>query len=75
MNCPVVGDPVYGGSGRERALIDAELRKRVQSLHRQFLHARLLGFIHPVSNEYMEFTSPLPPDLRDILEYLEEKYR
>lgn len=75
MNLPIVGDPVYGSPKRAGALADPELRKRVQKLHRQALHARLLGFIHPASDDYMEFESPLPADLTDILGYLEDKYR
>jgi 23S rRNA pseudouridine1911/1915/1917 synthase len=75
MNHPVVGDPVYGSSGRAQALTDPELRKRLLSLHRQALHARVLGFIHPATGTYMEFESPVPADLREILDYLESKYR
>jgi 23S rRNA pseudouridine1911/1915/1917 synthase len=39
------------------------------------VHARVLGFIHPATGTYMEFESPLPEDLRAILDYLEIKYR
>lgn len=74
MSLPLVGDPVYGSPGRIQAMADTQLRSRLQQLGRQFLHARLLGFIHPVSGEYMEFESPLPVDLKNILEYLEDKY-
>jgi len=74
MNLPLVGDPVYGNPKKASALADLELRKRVQRLHRQALHARLLGFIHPVSEDYMEFESPLPADLQGILSYLEDQY-
>ncbi|MFC1976943.1 RluA family pseudouridine synthase [Chloroflexota bacterium] len=50
---PVVGDKVYG----------------VESpyLSRQFLHASCLGFHLPSSEEYVEFTSDLPPDLAQAL--------
>ncbi|MBN1176958.1 MAG: RluA family pseudouridine synthase, partial [Dehalococcoidales bacterium] len=46
---PVVGDAAYG----------------VKSPHlaRQFLHAARLGFKLPSTGEYVEFESPLPPDL------------
>lgn len=53
---PVVGDPQYG------------LRKD-KSNYGQYLHAKTLGFIHPRTNEYMEFNSPLPDY---FLEYLDE---
>ncbi|MFA5516094.1 MAG: RluA family pseudouridine synthase [Desulfuromonadales bacterium] len=74
MNLPVAGDPVYGAAGRIRDMADTALRARLLHLERQFLHARLLGFIHPVSGEYMEFTSPLPGELAEIIDYLEKKY-
>lgn len=45
---PVAGDTVYGDS------------KHTYSLNGQCLHARVIGFIHPTTGEYMEFTSPLP---------------
>ncbi len=44
---PVYGDPKYG-------------KKKDDQSHGQLLHARILGFIHPTTGEYMEFTSPLP---------------
>lgn len=45
---PVAGDEVYGP------------KKVITSLSGQCLHAKKIGFIHPVSGEYMEFDSPLP---------------
>ncbi len=50
MNLPIVGDPVYSSAGRINALNDVELRKLVQRLQRQALHARVLGFVHPASH-------------------------
>ncbi|MEG0229798.1 MAG: RluA family pseudouridine synthase, partial [Oscillospiraceae bacterium] len=45
---PVVGDDVYGP------------KKVITELHGQCLHAQKIGFIHPRTNEYLEFSSPLP---------------
>ncbi len=75
LGMPVVGDPVYGGSQRGKALVDPELRAMVRALGRQALHARLLGFIHPESGAYLEFQSPLPPELAELVAYLDNKYR
>jgi 23S rRNA pseudouridine1911/1915/1917 synthase len=58
---PVAGDPTYGG-GRGVA--------RELGLERQALHAAVLGFTHPDSGEPLRFESPLPPDLRRVLERL-----
>ncbi len=48
---PVAGDATYG---RKNPHI---------SIKRQALHAELLGFIHPVTEEYMEFRAPMPEDM------------
>lgn len=52
---PVAGDTVYGGP------------KNVCGLQGQCLHAIKLGFIHPITNEYMEFTSDLPQYFKDFI--------
>jgi 23S rRNA pseudouridine1911/1915/1917 synthase len=36
----------------------------------QMLHARLLGFVHPASGEYMEFQSPPPEEFLNVLKIL-----
>ena len=56
---PVVNDPVYG----RRKLIDAT---------GQCLHAKTIGFKHPQTGKYMEFTSELPECFTNILNMFEE---
>ena len=70
---PVLADPVYGGN-RIKTLKDPELRRLATSLDRQALHARLLGFIHPVSGEYLDSSSAVPADMQSIIDYLQNKY-
>ncbi len=70
---PVLADPVYGGN-RIKTLKDPELRRLATSLDRQALHARLLGFIHPVSGEYLDSSSAVPEDMQSIIDYLQNKY-
>ncbi|MDE2762086.1 MAG: RluA family pseudouridine synthase [Gemmatimonadota bacterium] len=65
---PVVGDTVYG-AGRERGFAGAARRRAAElagRARRQFLHARRLGFEHPVTGEAMNFSAPLPPDLEAV---------
>jgi 23S rRNA pseudouridine1911/1915/1917 synthase len=64
---PVVGDETYG-AGRDNTIQDAQIRARVRNLGRHFLHAEKLAFTHPQTNERVEFTSPLPPELSGLLE-------
>jgi 23S rRNA pseudouridine1911/1915/1917 synthase len=63
---PVVGDPLYGGSRRR---VPADCRA-VRHLERPFLHAARLAFAHPSDGRRMEFTSPLPADLQQVLDEL-----
>jgi 23S rRNA pseudouridine1911/1915/1917 synthase len=67
---PLLGDPLYPDGGRVNNLADPRLKKMITSLGRQALHARTLGFIHPVTGEYLEFSSPLPADLQALCDYL-----
>jgi len=55
---PLLGDTVYGSS------------KNPYHLHGQALHAMVLGFIHPVTGKYMEFSSPLPDYFQHLLDIL-----
>jgi 23S rRNA pseudouridine1911/1915/1917 synthase len=54
---PLVGDPVYGKS------------KGIK-LNGQALHAAILGFVHPSTGEYMEFSAPMPDDMEELLTIL-----
>ncbi len=74
LNCPVVGDPLYGGSSRIKAIADEKLRSMVIPLKRQFLHAWKLGFEHPDGRQ-MLFQAVLPDELQQIINYLETKYQ
>jgi 23S rRNA pseudouridine1911/1915/1917 synthase len=67
---PLLGDPLYPDGGRSNNLADPRLKKMITSLGRQALHARTLGFIHPVTGEYLEFSTPLPDDLQALCDYL-----
>ena len=57
---PLVGDPVYG-QGRL-----ADICKRL-GFHRQALHAARLEFEHPISGEILQFESPTPDDIQQLL--------
>lgn len=67
---PLVGDPTYGGRLAIPAGAGEDLATCLRGLKRQALHAAALGLTHPVSGEPMRWTSPLPSDLRWLLEVL-----
>ncbi len=68
----LLGDPLYGGRKRQnRSGRDALLRRSIETLGRQALHAQSLGFRHPRSGELLSFESPLPNDLKALKTCLE----
>jgi len=62
---PLVGDPVYGRSGKTYSKLLKDL-----GFHRQALHAAELGFTHPVTKHRLAFSSPMPPDMQELLSAL-----
>ncbi|KEY97345.1 hypothetical protein AI27_19580, partial [Sphingomonas sp. BHC-A] len=62
---PLIGDPVYG---RERKGFKSILE--TLGFNRQALHAKRLGFIHPVTGEALSFDSKLPADMQELLSEL-----
>lgn len=69
----VVGDPLYGGGNRSRLrAADDETRRFVKDFGRQALHARLLGFSHPLTGVHNSFTSNIPPDINDLITILDD---
>jgi len=67
---PVVGDGTYG-AGRDNTIQDAKLRAHVRNLGRHFLHAERLAFTHPQTQQRVEFSSALPPELSELLKEVE----
>ncbi len=65
---PVLGDALYGRAGETRLKrLPAPARAALKALGRQALHARTLGFRHPVSGAVLNFESELPPEIRDVI--------
>ena len=61
---PVIGDRTYGSGFATKALLLPEPARTIATgFSRQALHARALGFEHPVTGEELYFESPLPPDM------------
>jgi len=56
---PIIGDQLYGH------------RKQGLNISRQALHSHILGFVHPLSKKYMQFCTPLPKDIQELIDCLE----
>ncbi len=57
---PLVGDPKYGP-------------KKTMDIGGQALHAEVIGFDHPKTGEYMEYSSEMPEEFAELLESLRKK--
>jgi len=68
---PIMGDTAYGTGFKTKAsLLSPDARAALEALDRQALHAYLLRFEHPASDDVMKFRSALPADLRRLHEAL-----
>ena len=70
---PVIGDPVYGRGLRSKVnRLPAPARALIEALNRQALHAAVLQFAHPSSQETLRFEQPLPRDMASVRDALAE---
>lgn len=72
---PVLGDPVYGVTDYSGWSITPEVRKTLEALGGQALHAELLGLEHPSTGERLSFTASPPEDFQRALDALRETTR
>ncbi|WP_246116702.1 RluA family pseudouridine synthase [Denitrobaculum tricleocarpae] len=69
---PLVGDPVYGRvSDAKLQRLPPDARLAFRDFRRQALHARILGFKHPITGKTLKFESKLPPDIKELISSLE----
>ena len=69
---PLIGDPQYGKSPLKKlADVSGELRIIITNFRRQALHAEILGFEHPVSGEWLEFSASMPDDFKKLLKVIQ----
>ena len=68
---PLFGDERYGGKeilrGTRSASYKAFINNCFKVCNRQALHAKTLGFEHPLTHEQLDFTSELPNDLAELI--------
>jgi 23S rRNA pseudouridine1911/1915/1917 synthase len=73
---PLFNDATYGGDKILKGTTFTKYRQFIDNcfkiLPRQALHAKSLGFIHPVSKKFMQFDSELPQDMKELLDKWEK---
>jgi len=66
IECPILGDQTYGGK--------KVMEIRGIDIPRVMLHAKVLGFIHPLTKEAVTFTTMLPEDMETVRQKLMTKF-
>jgi 23S rRNA pseudouridine1911/1915/1917 synthase len=73
---PIFGDPTYNGRrinyGSDLPKMKSRIDNLLKIIDRQALHAKTLGFVHPVSNQKVFFNSELPDDISALIENLKK---
>lgn len=73
---PVIGDVTYGGNKNNYQGVNGELNNLAKNIvsksNRQLLHAKDLTFIHPITNQFVTFTSKLPQDIIKVIKILDK---
>ncbi len=67
---PLLADKHYGKKNIKFKKINKEFEKKLNSLNRQALHAKSLGFFHPKDNKFVNFESDLPKNYKKLLDLL-----
>ena len=69
---PLFSDSEYGGDKILRGQVFSNYKKFVENcfetMPRQALHAKTLGFVHPRTKEWMQFDTDLPEDFSNVIE-------
>lgn len=76
---PLFNDEKYGGDKILKGTTFSKYKQFIQNcfkiLPRQALHARLLGFVHPTTSKELQFETPLPDDMQQVIEKWREYAR
>ncbi len=62
IDCPILGDQTYGG---KKVMNIGDI-----GIPRVMLHAKILGFVHPLTKQVMKFSAPLPEDMETVRQEL-----
>ena len=68
----IIGDKSYGKIKRKFKKIDKNVEKKLNDFNRQALHAKSLGFNHPVTGKDLFFESKRPKDFEDLIKTLKK---
>jgi 23S rRNA pseudouridine1911/1915/1917 synthase len=78
IGCPLIGDLVYGANYHTRHIsalspyFSSDTQAFLQHFTRQALHAIEIRFLHPITGQAMQFTSPYPTDIQQLYQHFSD---
>ena len=70
LKCPVICDSLYGPGENHLNRLPESIKKMLESYPYQLLHARELGFVHPITKEKLHFSAPAPEIFQSVIRAL-----
>jgi 23S rRNA pseudouridine1911/1915/1917 synthase len=71
VHCQSIGHQIVGDQIYNRKSYDKRIPRGITSFPRQALHSSVISFEHPISNEFLEFTSTIPDDIEALMQELQ----
>lgn len=70
LKSPIINDEIYGHANEEKHFMSSALKSLLKNYEHPLLHAKILGFVHPITKEKMYFEKSPPQIFEDCLEIL-----
>lgn len=70
LQTPLLCDPLYADVPHQLKRLDEKQLELIKAWPHQLLHAKILGFKHPITGEALRFEAPLPTPMREVMESL-----
>lgn len=73
LKMPIIGDSTYGSPNEQLMKLGPDYKELIGDYPYPFLHAKVLGFIHPITKEKLRFEVPPPPLFQKVIELSKKK--
>lgn len=73
LQTPVACDPLYSDASNQKNKMHEDMKPLLKNYPHQLLHAKVLGFTHPITGVKLRFEAPLPEPMKSIVEFMDKK--
>ena len=75
LQTPILCDPLYSDVSKQQSRMPEKLRHLLKNWPHQLLHAKVLGFKHPVTGEALRFEAPAPEPFKSVLDFMRDELK